>query len=172
MAHSYLHTKKFERIYKDYYQRLYFQAMNITGDTEASKDIVEDVFMRLWSNIGKVDESKIDSYLNISISHGAIDHLRREVRVRTHNREYSRLALGNSTDDAEEVEREMLVYKMLSLFNSPTRTILELRYIGGLKYEEIAVVRGISINAVKKHLMKALKKLRELYKAKGILKKC
>lgn len=166
MVYYYLYKKKFERIYKDYYQRLYFQAMSITGDKEASKDIVEDVFMRLWNNIRKVDESRIDAYLSASISHGAIDFLRREIKVRTHNQEYSRLALGNGTDESDEMEKEKLVYKMLSLFNSPTRTILELRYIEGMKYEEIAVVQGISINTVKKHLVKALKKLRELYNSK------
>ena len=36
--------EQFERIYAENYTRLYYFALNIIGDREASKDILNDVF--------------------------------------------------------------------------------------------------------------------------------
>ena len=53
---------------------------------------------------------------------------------------------------------------MLSQLTPPTDQILEMCYLRRMKYSEAAEALGISPNTVKKHISKALKILRNLYK--------
>ena len=55
-----------------------------------------------------------------------------------------------------------MIYRLLAGLKPPADTIVELKYFNGMKYEEIATELNMSINTVKKHLVKSLKKLREI----------
>ena len=63
-------------------------------------------------------------------------------------------------------EQITLMYKMISEFSPKTRLILEECYFHKKKYSEVAEELGISVSAVRKHLVSAMKNFR-----KGIAKK-
>lgn len=158
-----LYNKRFERIYKAYYMRLYCYAMGIVGDPDTCRDLVNEVFTRLWVKIADIDENHIYPYLARAVYHGTVDHLRNEVKRREYRDDYLKSATETDTDYSEELEKDKLVYRLLAGLKPPADKIVELRYFNGMKYEEIATELDMSINTVKKHLVKSLKKLRELY---------
>ncbi len=163
MLKSLLYKNKFEKIYTENYSRLYYYALHIVNDSEASKDILSDVFAGLWNNIDKVEIESINAYLMTSIRHRAIDYLRRNILQTQYSDDYMKEATLFYDDGNDELEKDKLVEKMLSQLQPPTRDILEMCYLKRMKYAEVAEALNISPATVKKHISKALKILRELY---------
>src|SRR5574344_2103730 len=92
MLKSLLYKNKFEKIYTENYSRLYYYALHIVNDSEASKDILSDVFVGLWNNIDKVEMESINAYLMTSIRHRAIDYLRRNILQTQYSDDYMKEA--------------------------------------------------------------------------------
>jgi len=80
--------KYFEIIYSENYTRLYYFALNITGDSEASKDILNDVFTGLWKRFAQLDKANIKTYLTTAVRNRTVDHLRQNVQRAKYNEDY------------------------------------------------------------------------------------
>lgn len=158
------YREKFERVYTENYLRLYYYALHIVGDEESAKDILNDVFVVLWKNIKTFKEDHVSAYLMTSVRNRAVDFLRRHVLQHQYTEEYLHTAEQFYADYSDEKDR--LVAEMMDQLSSPTDQILEMCYLKRMKYTEVAEALDISPNTVKKHIMKALKTLRELYKGK------
>ena len=154
----------FDRIYKEYYKRLYCFAFNMLRDSDACKDILEDVFLMLWNHINEAETFSIKSYLFASVRNRVVDTKRGDERHKSYSSEYIRQATVYYADYSEEMAQDRLVEQMLSQLTPPTDQILEMCYLRRMKYSEAAEALGISPNTVKKHISKALKILRNLYK--------
>ena len=59
---------------------------------------------------------------------------------------------------------EKTVRQVLDRMGPPTDAILKACYADGKKYREVAQEMGVSVATVKKHMVKALKMLREIKK--------
>ncbi len=156
----------FDRIYEEYYSRLFYFAFNMLRDTDLCKDILEDVFLTLWNRIDTVGDINVRSYLFASVHNKIIDTLRHDERHRNYSEEYLRQATVYYTDYSEELKKDRLVEKMIAQLQPPTDLILEMCYLRRMKYHEVARALDISPNTVKKHITKALKLLRNLYNGK------
>lgn len=157
---------KFDRIFTSHYNRLFYFALNMLHDADLCHDILDDIFMTLWNNFDGVKEDNITSYLFTSVRNRVTDQLRRGERHRQYTEEYIHTATEFYTDYSEELEKDKLIEQMFAHLNPPTDQILEMCYIKRMKYAEVAEALSISPNTVKKHISKALKILRELYKGK------
>ena len=80
--------EQFERIYAENYTRLYYFALNIIGDREASKDILNDVFAAVWKGFERLDKTKINTYLLSSVRNRAVDYLRHNIQRAKYDEEY------------------------------------------------------------------------------------
>lgn len=158
------YKQQFEEIYTEYYTRLYFFALHIVGEEEVAKDLLNDVFTSLWKCFMTIDKSNIHSYLFTSIRNRAVDYLRRNIQKKKYSDEYIREASVYYSEYSDENER--MVEEMMHQLQPPTDVILRMCYLEGMKYTEVAEKMGISKSTVKKHIMKALRTLRELYGSK------
>ncbi len=163
MLKDLLYRKTFDRIYTEQYARIYRYAFQITNDAEASRDIAGDVFMGLWKNIASIDMERLNAYLLTSTRNRCTDHLRHAQLVSHYAEEYVANYSEVYTDYADEQDKDELVSRMMSQLPEPTHRILELCYFHRQKYTEVAEELNISPNTVKKHIVKALKMLKELY---------
>lgn len=154
----------FERVYTENYLRLYYYALHIVNDEEAAKDILNDVFVALWKNIETFKENNFNAYLMTSVRNRAVDFLRHHVLQHQYTEEYLYTAEQFYADYSDE--KDKLVEEMMSQLSPPTDQILEMCYLKRMKYAEVAEALDISPNTVKKHIVKALKTLRERYKGK------
>lgn len=161
---SFTYKSKFERTYTENYLRLYYYALHIVNDDDASKDILSDVFSALWKNIESIEEEHIHAYLMAAVRNRAVDYLRHNIL----HSQYTEAYLHETElfyDDYSD-EKDRLVEEMLAHLSPPTDQILEMCYLKRMRYAEVAEALDISPNTVKKHVVKALKILRELYKGK------
>ena len=65
------------------------------------------------------------------------------------------------TSPDEREERIRRIEALIEQLTDPTKSILKECYYENKKYQEVAEKWGISNSGVKKHIMKALKRLRE-----------
>ena len=155
-------TYSFEQLYKENYARLYYYAFRFITDEEVCKDIVNDVFEKAWQNFGKMNPETASAYLYAQVQNRCIDHLRHQ-QVEEQYADFYRAITEKDVDTSpdEREERLQRIEAFIEQLKDPTKTILKECYYENKKYQEVAEDFGISTNGVKKHIMKALKMLRE-----------
>jgi RNA polymerase sigma-70 factor (family 1) len=157
-----LTTTIFDTLFRQYYRRLLAFALQYVEDEQDCHDIVSASFEQLWNMRDRIDPNTAKQYLYTSVRNGCIDY----IRYQGHKKEYVEYCqkLSDVTDDtnkfAEQEEREKLVVEALGKLEEGTRAVVERCYIRGMKYTEVAEDLGITTNAVRKRMIKALKILR------------
>ena len=71
-------TSKFEKFFKENYQKFYIYALHILNDEEACRDIVADVMEYACRNFEQHDERQWFNYSVSSIRNKCLDHMRRK----------------------------------------------------------------------------------------------
>lgn len=144
---------------------VYGCALRVLGDDAAAQDVVQDVFVELWSNPGRYDPAAatLRTYLTVVARHRAVDLLRSEMR-RVARQEHSyRLSPGQpDASPCEEVmasETVAAVRAAIRLLPDSQRQIVELAYFGGLTCREAAQAAGIPEGTAKSRLRLALARL-------------
>lgn len=159
-----------EELFKENYKGLYYHALSFIKDENASKDIVNDVFEYFWINRKDIDISySAKSFLYSMVRNKAINYLRHEEVKRKH----INFQLSNANLELEEYENnESLIDKIkVSIGNLPPqgRVVFDMCFIQNYSYREIAEELNISINTVKTHISKSMKKLREQFSEEILL---
>lgn len=152
----------FDFLFKEYYPQLYYYALHLINNTEASKDIVSDAFEFIWTNYARIDKATAKSYLYIYVRNKSIDFLRHQNIEEQYIQLYSALTEDYAeTEYQEQDERMIYIRKAMEKLTPHTRHILEECYIQRKKYQEVAEELNISVSAVRKHIVKALQVIRE-----------
>ncbi len=160
----------FNQLFRQYYQPLLFFALQYITDEEECHDIVNGVFEETWRHIHQIDESTAKSFLYTSVRNRCIDYVRR-MKLRQQYVEFTELMSERyiqADDQIEQKEFKQRVYEIINALKPPTKEILEACYIQGKKYKEVAEEMKISIATVKKHMVRALKILRDLKNVKNV----
>lgn len=140
-------------------------ALRVLGDDAAAQDVVQDVFVELWSRPGRYDPAvgTLHAYLVVLARHRAVDLVRSELRRVARQERSHRLAPGEpSPSPCEEVmaaQAATAVRAALRLLPDSQRVIVELAYFGGLTCREAAKAAGIPEGTAKSRLRLALAKL-------------
>jgi RNA polymerase sigma-70 factor, ECF subfamily len=168
--------ENFRRLHERHYRRVHKFFLRKGFSPEESRDLTQDVFLRVFKGIGGFRrESRFERWL-FEIVHNVLSN---EVRRRhADKREGKETSLDAAKEDDssgaamelpsqdpsvldEAVARERLQALRQALASLPPqmRRCCELRYVKGFKYQEIAVLMKISIETVKAHLHQARKRL-------------
>lgn len=160
--------KEFEQLFKANYSRLYRVAFQYLNDMERSRDMVHDAFEYLWENYAEFRKQDPVAILFRRIRTKSIDvyrHMRvTENYAAFYSRETSVTEEVSLEEDEEKIER---IYKVLDGLPRQTRRVMEECFFNQKKYDEVAEILKISSSAVKKHVMKALRLLREEFNVKN-----
>lgn len=156
------YKSRFEQLYKDNYARLYYYAFQFISDAEICKDIVNDVFEKAWNQFETLQQGTITAYLYTNVRNKCIDCLRHS-QVKEQYADFYRAVTQEEADNgfSEREERIARIEKVIEKLTDPTKTILKKCYYENKKYQEVADEFGMSTNGIKKHIMKALKLIRE-----------
>ena len=147
---------------------VYGAALRVLRDEAGAQDVVQDVFVELWSRPGRYDPAvgTLHAYLVVLARHRAIDVVRSELRRLARQERSYRLAPGQpAPSPCEEVmasQAATAVRAAVRLLPDSQRVIVELAYFGGLTYREAAKTAGIPVGTAKSRLRLALAKLETL----------
>ena len=142
--------------------------MRFVADADISAEIVQDLFVKLWSNREKLSfNNSFESYLMRSVRNSAITYINKE---RSHAEANLKVFTGDAdaNDPSEMLQSSNLeesYRKILSDMPEKRREVFLASRFDGLKYAEIAEKMGMSQKTVEAHMSAAIKQLREGLKA-------
>ena len=159
--------RRFEKLVLGYQHRVYGFAFYLLGDREEAEDVTQEVLLRLWTHRDGVDEDRVLAWLLRVTRNACVDELRRRttyhnlVDVNTERLDYA--SGGGLTPDAEteQADFQERLQHALNRLAEPYRSIVILREIQDMKYEDIGDALGLPLNTVKVYLHRGRKMLRE-----------
>jgi RNA polymerase sigma-70 factor (ECF subfamily) len=159
----------FEKVYRFYYPRLNYFARQYLLDTEASRNIVQDVFTELWDKRNTLqNDTNLNAWLftvtkNKSLK--IISHLKSQqnyksyVRGRQLDVNYNSLADFDTSNFIFE-ELQTRIESALEKLSPACRKVFEMSRFEDKKSREIAEELNLSIKTIEAHISKALRSLK------------
>lgn len=154
-----------EEIYDKYEKLLFSFAYKTCGQKEMAEEILQEVFIKVWTQKATYDESKgkFSSWIMTITRYTSIDTVRKK-----ENHNYSleeRDSIHQENPSAENLaewrEQGKLVRNAIKELTKDQGKIIELFYFKGLTQREIAQKCDLSLGTVKGRIRLALKHLRK-----------
>lgn len=144
-------------LYKQYFRQLCLYALHYMGDLDESKDIVQECFASIVKNNPAISNPRV--YLYNSVRNRCIDLLRSRKKERIAPMD----ALSYISDEEAQIRSEMEVRLWEAVDSLPPkrRELLLLNKRDGLKYSDIARLKGLSENTVRNQIFRAIESLRK-----------
>ncbi len=150
-----------------YQQWAYNIAYGLLSHHEDAQDVTQDAFLSAWQNIGQFKfKSRFSTWFYRIVKNKALNLLDQRQRRKTDPMEIDDtqpwVPLDTETPErlALYEERKQLVHAALAKLKENHRTILVLRELQELSYNEIAAVLGCTLGRVKSRLHEARKALK------------
>jgi RNA polymerase sigma-70 factor, ECF subfamily len=161
--------RAFEILYKSYFPSLCLYSYGLIPDEELVKEIVNDVFLKIWDKRREIDiQYGIKPYLFRCVHNACLDHRRLKKNIRQYQTIDISDKIRELADHDEEYIFQQIGFKRLekdvtaSIDKLPDRCreIFILSRYELLSYIEISEKLNISVNTVKTQITRALESLR------------
>lgn len=168
--------RTFEQLFHRHYNDLCRYAYKIVECEEIAKEIVNDVFLKIWQNRDSLTiKTSINAYLLKATRNKCIDYLRKKVREQYYCDEIPE-ATPSHYAHADEIlignEMHNILNEAIEKLPKQCRLVFSLSRDKGMSYTEIANTLGLGIKTVETHIGRALKTLRDNIKQKALLLFC
>lgn len=154
--------QEFEQFFTANFDRLVRSVTAISGDPEVATDAVQDAFIKAyarWPQLKKYDDPTL--WVRRVAINKSRDTRRSFLRRRAREDRFEMATIGSGAVTWES-DREVDVAAVLQQLSPRQRSVAALFYLEDLSISDIAASLDISNGAVKFHLNKARKNLREL----------
>jgi RNA polymerase sigma-70 factor (family 1) len=164
----------FAELFFAYHNQLGEYVLMLTDSDEMTEEIVQDVFVKVWMNReALLTINKFTSYLFILTRNYTLNCIRKRVKERKQQENYSQLVLTDrflAVDDELilDPDYQALVDRAVAQLPPQQQKVFILRQ-QGLKNPEIAEKMEISTDSVKKYQQWALKAVSEFVKSHAAL---
>lgn len=155
---------KFEIIYENYRNLMFYAADSILHSQRDAEDIVHDAFLKIIEIIEEIDDPKSPQTKALIVTiteHKAIDLYRKHNRKTVVAFDEAYIGFPEYSQIQHVIEADHLA-KAIATLPSKYREVLLLRYYQGYSMEEIATMLSITRENVKKRIQRARSKLSEL----------
>lgn len=160
----------FQKIYFEFYPRLYHFSYDLVRSNDIAKDIVNETFIKLWETKSELrPDSNLEAYL-ITISRNKCLNFLKHKKIILQYQETAGLAeldlweqLFNDNIYAN-IDYDLLRKKVETAINNlpeQCRKVFQLSRFKKKKYSEIATILNISPKTVEAHISLALRRLKE-----------
>ena len=167
----------FSELVRIYENKAYHLALRMVSNPEDAYDVAQDAFLAAWRGLPSFrGESGFSTWLYRLVSNAAIDHLRRTKHQRGNvSLDDEELNLDAPDDSptpqeaAEENDLKQAVAAGLRELSDDHRTVLVMREVQELSYEEIAESLQLDLGTVKSRISRARTHLRKILLQSGNL---
>lgn len=154
----------FERLVAAHERLVFGTAMRLLGNREDARDAAQEVFLRLYRNLGRVDEARMAAWLYKVTVNVCRDAGRERRPVSELDAEHPSGAAGPEAG-AVEADRRRLLANGLRRLSEKERAAVVLRDLEGLSTREVAQAMGNTEATVRSHLSAARLKLKQYIEA-------
>ena len=143
--------------------RLFRLALRITMNKAEAEDVVQDTLLRLWQRREEWEQiAGLEAFAVATCRNRALDVVKRAGRVTSPiSEEMAPAAAKDPHELLAGKEQLSLIRQLMDGLPELQRTIMHLRDIEGMSYQEIAEALDISQTQVKVYLHRARTKVRE-----------
>ena len=140
-------------------KRIYNYLLKLVGDREDALDLSQEVFLKAYQNLGKLqDASRFTPWLFRIAHNEAFSHLRRK---RPEDAMETDLGQRHGSARVLPIELTLAVQRALEGLSEDQREAVVLKIYQGFKFEEMADILSCPVSTVKSRLYTALDLLKE-----------
>lgn len=159
-------SNAFEEMFRAYYAKLVRFAIHYVKSQQVAEEIVQEVFVNIWGQRAEWTVRQTPrAYFYGAVRNRSLSYLKKhrteeplqeeEIDKRAHPQE-------SLDDDLHARDFHSAAEKAVEALPERCRLIFTLHREGGLTYQEIASMLGISVNTVETQMVRALRTLRRL----------
>lgn len=158
----------FKKLLQLYQKPLYFHIRNIVLSHDDADDVLQDTFIKVFSNISKFKgDSKLYSWLYRIATNEALTFLKQKAKKSgISNEELQNKALNNLESDVyfEGNVIELKLQNAIAILPEKQQLVFKMKYFEELKYEEMSEILNTSVGALKASYHIATKKIEKYIK--------
>ncbi|MDQ0360325.1 RNA polymerase sigma factor [Breznakia pachnodae] len=164
----------FSQIYRTYSNRVYFMAIQYFRNEDTAKDIVQEVFIKVYRQINKLQAPKaFSSWLHVITYRECHNYNRRKSNIFELGDEDKIEDFPNTAevDVISKIENERIKNEIMDILDDlsiPLKSVAMLRFFEDLKLQEIADILDIPKNTVSSRLIRIRRVLSTELQKKGI----
>lgn len=153
-------TTEFETLYTQCFPPSMRLAMSLLHEEDEARDVVQEVFLKLWESNIRVENPT--AFIIRSVRNACINRIS---MLNTRDKINQRIMLDAPPDDFDIEGRNSEVMSAIQKLLTPReRDVVDRIYTEGLSYKDAADNLEVSVAAVNKNIVSALKKLRTHFK--------
>ena len=158
--------QQFKELFLSEYGRMYKAAYILLGDEDEAKDVVQDVFAKLWAGTSPLREESQRTFLLTCVRNRCLNIIAQRKTEQKTMQLMTPEAIDNGTHDEELIQTiERYIDERLT---SQTSRIIKMHFEEDRSYKEISNSLGVSLSAVNKHIVQGLRKLRSTFKTREV----
>jgi RNA polymerase sigma-70 factor (ECF subfamily) len=162
----------FATLYDRHSRAAFSLAYRMMGDREASEDLAQDAFLKVWRNASsyRAERGSVRTWILSIVHNRGIDQLRSHAsRRRTQDRIEASAPRSQPSEAFAETWRNSQrdqVREALSTLPPEQLKILELSYFSGYTHVEISELLRLPLGTVKGRMRLGLKKIRDYFESR------
>lgn len=155
----------FKNAFLEHYDLLLNYGLKIVNDSNAVKDCIHDLYLKLYDSGNLKNAMNNKAYLIKALRNIVIDYLNKEKKnILEENLNFDLLNLVDFNDLDIEEERYQLLQKALEQLSSHQKQVIYLKYIKGLSHKEISEILNIKEQSSINLSHRAILSLRQFFK--------
>jgi RNA polymerase sigma factor (sigma-70 family) len=151
-------AEEYNKCVDRYSDNIYRFVLKHLKDEDASKDVVQDTFTKVWVKKNTIDAAKAKSYLFTTAHHTLID----VVRKNKPRAEVEAIDKESFQRPLENMDLQDILHDALDQLPELQKTVVLLRDYEGYAYDEIGEITGLKESQVKVYIFRARKRLKEI----------
>lgn len=166
------------KLVNKYSKPLHYHITKIIHNPDLIEDLVQDIFMKAYDNIGSFNrEYAFSTWLYRIATNHSIDYLRKK-KVKTYSLDRpvegkegpmtQEIADQDNETDREIIhkERNMIIVEAINSLPERYRKVIQMRHMEERSYQEISEILGLPLGTIKAHLFRARELLNKYLKDK------
>lgn len=153
----------FDTLMRMYGEQIYWQIRKMVMSHEDANDILQNCFLKAWSNLSNFrGDAKLSTWLYKIATNEAINFLNKERNRRDLTEDSGDSFLLSNIESDEYFDGDDLQKKFQSAIvklPEKQRLVFNMRYFDEMKYEKISEILGTSVGALKASYHHAVKKI-------------
>ena len=157
-------TDLFNKIVKDYSERLYWHVRDMVGSHDDANDLLQEIFIKIWAALPSFrGDAQLFTWAHRIATNETLNFLRKK-KVR------SVLSFERITNAEERIaddpyfnggQAERLLVKALNKLPPKQKAVFSMRYYDDMKYEDIAEIMNCSVGSLKASYHFAYQKIKD-----------
>jgi RNA polymerase sigma-70 factor (ECF subfamily) len=169
LLHPKTQNEAFEKLIKEFQRPLYAHIRTIVLNHDDTNDVLQNVFIKVYRNVKNFkQESKLFSWVYRIATNESITFINQKARKNNiSSQEHAQKEIDNLAADTyfDGDEIQLKLQKAVALLPQKQQLVFKMKYFQDLKYEDISVILGTTVGALKASYYHAVKKIENFMNA-------